>query len=205
MKKVVIIGGGFAGSYIAKSVEELFDVTLIDNKDYFEFTPGILRTIIIPEHRKKIQALHSSYLKQTNIIKGQVTKVSETEVFIGEKKLNFDYLIICSGSRYNTPIKEQNIVLATRANILQKHNEQLDKSKNVLIIGGGFVGVELAAEIVWKYKDKKVIIVQFKDCLMDRSNLKAQEFAKKYLENNGIKIIFNEFVLNNKGKVFTTD
>ncbi len=204
MKHVVIIGGGFAGSFIAKSLETRFDVTLIDNKDYFEFTPGILRTIILPQHSKKIQVLHSNYLKQTKIINGKVTKVSKTEVFIGTKKISFDYLVICSGSRYNTPIKEQNIVLATRAETLQKHHKKLDASKNVLIIGGGLVGVELAAEIIWKYKNKNITIVQSKNSLMDRNNLKAQEFAKKYLTKKGVKIIFNEIVLNNKKNVFIT-
>ena len=32
MKKIVIIGGGFAGSYCAKNLEKDFDVTLIDTK-----------------------------------------------------------------------------------------------------------------------------------------------------------------------------
>ena len=36
MKKVLIIGGGFAGSIITKKLENKFDVTLIDSKDYFE-------------------------------------------------------------------------------------------------------------------------------------------------------------------------
>lgn len=205
MKKIIIIGGGFAGSCIAKSLEKKFDVTLIDSKDYFEYTPGILRTIILPKHSKKIQVLHSKYLRHTKIITNKVTDVSSTAVFIGKKKIGFDYLIICSGSRYNTPIKEQSLILATRANILQKHHKKLSESKNVLIIGGGLVGVELAAEIVWKYKDKNITIVQSKNFLMDRSNLQAQEFAKEYLTKKGVKIIFNEFVLNNKSKVFTTN
>lgn len=37
--KLVIIGGGFAGAYVAKRVERHFETTLIDTKSYFEFTP----------------------------------------------------------------------------------------------------------------------------------------------------------------------
>ncbi len=57
MKRVVIVGGGFAGAYVARNLEKKFDVVLIDTKDYFEFTPSILRTIINPDHAKKIQAM----------------------------------------------------------------------------------------------------------------------------------------------------
>ena len=42
MKKLIILGGGFAGAKIAKALENIYDVILIDSKDYFEFTPGIL-------------------------------------------------------------------------------------------------------------------------------------------------------------------
>ena len=34
MKKIVIIGGGFAGSHIARNLEDKFEVILIDSKNY---------------------------------------------------------------------------------------------------------------------------------------------------------------------------
>lgn len=36
---------------------------------------------------------------------------------------------------------------------------QIEKSQNVIIVGGGAVGVELAGEIMDKYKQKKVMII----------------------------------------------
>ena len=69
MVKVCILGGGFAGSYIASKLENHFDVTLIDSKDYFEFTPGILRTVVKPTHSKKLQVLHKGYLKKAKFLK----------------------------------------------------------------------------------------------------------------------------------------
>src|SRR3989338_1455974 len=100
MKKVVVIGGGFAGSLIARKLQKDFEVTLIDTKPYFEFTPGILRTIVEPEHYKSIQVGHKDYLK-AKIIVGHVKKIEEDFVHVDGKKLPYDYLAICSGSRYN--------------------------------------------------------------------------------------------------------
>ena len=68
MKSVVVIGGGFAGSTIAKKLQNRFDVTLVDNKSYFEFTPGILRTIVHPTNQRCMQVEHKEYLKKTNVI-----------------------------------------------------------------------------------------------------------------------------------------
>ena len=87
MKKLVIIGGGFAGSYIARNLQYDMDVTLIDTKDYFEYTPGILKTIINPEHMYQIQKRHSDYLKKAKIVIGEVKEVSKNFVKVNDEKI----------------------------------------------------------------------------------------------------------------------
>src|SRR3989344_5415849 len=118
-KNLVVIGGGFAGSCVAKSLEKKFDVTLVDTKEYFEFTPGILRTIVQPEHIKKIEVIHTHYLSRTRVIVGQVSEVSKEFIKVNNKKIQFDYLVICSGSSYHAPIKAQELIIATRARNLR--------------------------------------------------------------------------------------
>src|SRR3989338_11245284 len=115
MKRVVVIGGGFAGTCIASRLQKYFAVTLIDSKSYFEFTPSILRTILEPDHWNKIKVLHKSYLPHTRFILGVVSRVNKEHVQVGKEKIPFDYLVICSGSGYNAPIKEQHVVLPIRA------------------------------------------------------------------------------------------
>ena len=71
-KKVVIVGGGYAGVYAAKKLERKFQVTMIDTKDYFEFTPSRLRTLVEPWHTHKIHLPHSSILQHTKIVSDRV-------------------------------------------------------------------------------------------------------------------------------------
>jgi len=214
MKQVIIIGGGFAGAYAAQHLEKEYMVTLIDEKDYFEFTPSVLRTIVEPSHIKKIQVLHRHYLKRAHIIMGCVKEVREHELTLKNgKKLSFDYLVITSGSRYNLPIKEKDIVTATRAAHLRDCYKQLCEAKKVVIIGGGLVGVELAAEIAEHYSDKEVTIVHSRDKLMQRNHPKTIRYATKFLEKHNVNIIYNErvserkkgYVLTNKGTKIEDD
>jgi NADH dehydrogenase FAD-containing subunit len=198
MKKVAIIGGGFAGSKIAKSLENDFDVTLIDTKDYFEFTPSILSAITDPACLEDIQIMHTHYLKKAKVIIGRAEKISGNEVFVGKRKIKFDYLAISSGSKYSFPFKEHDALITSRANRLRNHYEDLHNSKNVLIIGGGLSGVELAAEIATKCHDKKITIVHAMDRLIERQPEKASEYAKRFLEKKGVKIIFNELIKGNR-------
>lgn len=205
MKKIIIMGGGFAGAYCARKLEKDFEVTIIDSKDYFEFTPSVLRTIVEPDHINKIQVRHSQYLHQVKIINEEVKNISPTAVIIKSGFLTFDYLILCSGSTYHTPIKEKNLVITSRAEELREYAEKLKEAQTVLIIGGGLVGVELAAEIVLAYPSKSVTMVHAKSELMERNPAKAREYAQKFLEQKGVQIMFNERVVSFGKKGYTSD
>lgn len=206
MKKVVIIGGGFAGSYAAKYFDNNkdFHVTFIDSKLYFEFTPGILRTIVEPGHLRKIQVMHTHYLHHTRLVVGTVNEVNRKEVIVGKEKIPFDHLVICSGSGYSLPIKEQHAVLATRAERLRDAHQRLEDAQKILIIGGGLVGVELAGEIVGKYRDKEIVLVHSGETLIERNHSKSIHYAEQFLRKMGVQIVYGERVKKSHGKKFIT-
>jgi len=193
MKKVVVIGGGFAGSLIAKALEKDYDVTLIDDKDYFEYTPSILRTIVEPETMRRIQVLHSGYLHRAHIHRDSVKTITHDAVRCGRKDVPFDYLVIASGSTYSVPIKH-NVIRSTRASELRRHATRVADAKSILIIGGGFVGVELAAEIAEKNNGKQITIIDPNTRVMSRGNPKASAYAQRWLERHGVKLLFGERV-----------
>ncbi len=204
MEKVVIIGGGFAGGSIALSLMDKASVTMIDTEDFFEYTPSILRTIVEPEYYKKINSKHSSYLPNAKIIRGHVKSINEKFITLKNgKKINFDYLAIASGSNYTQPIKEEDVFFANRIKHLLEAYEKIKKSKKICIIGGGIVGVELAAELCTHYKDKEITLIHAHSNLMERSNKKTSNYAKSFLEKNGVKIIFNKKITAKKRNELT--
>lgn len=206
MKKLIVIGGGFAGAHISKALEKYFDVMLVDSKDYFEFTPGILRTIVEPEHIRKIQVLHTHYLKRTKVIVGCVKAINKNYIVLDDnKQIYFDYLAICSGSSYNAPFKEKNIIKVTRAEHLRDCYNNLYKARRILIIGGGLVGVELASEICTHYRDKDITIIHSKDRLMERTHEKAIRYAENFLKGKGVKIIYGERAGKIHGDIYITN
>ncbi len=74
-KRLLIIGGGFAGAQSAKALEKLFDVVLVDTKDYFEYTPGILRTLALAPHFHSIHIKHEDFLQEATFCQQRVHKV----------------------------------------------------------------------------------------------------------------------------------
>lgn len=205
MKTVVIIGGGFAGALAAKKLESNFNVSLFDTKDYFEFTPSVLRTLVEPQHAKKIQVCYKDFLKKASFYKEKVTSLSIHEAKTHKRKASFDYAIVCSGSTYASPIKESGLVIASRAKELIQIAENLRKAKKILIIGGGLVGVELAAEICTHFSDKNVMIAHSGKELIDRNPVKARKYAQAFLEKRGVAISWDTFIKEKKGKTFIAE
>src|SRR3989344_3179021 len=188
MKKLVVIGGGFAGSIIARRLEQRMDVTLIDAKEYFEFTPGILRALVRFNHLSAIQALHASYLRRTRVVVGTANHISTNQVQVGNQTLPYDYLVIATGSRYATPIKDSVVALASRTNDFNDYFHRLQAARQVLIIGGGLVGVELAAEISTRYPSKKIILAHAGTHLLERNTLTVQRYATRFLQRHKVEI-----------------
>ena len=53
--KVVVIGGSFAGLRVQRELSDDFDVTVVDLKQYFEYTPGVLRLYTQPKVRVRVR------------------------------------------------------------------------------------------------------------------------------------------------------
>lgn len=97
-KRVVVVGGGFAGSFIAKQLvkhTDLIDLTLIDIKEYFEHTPAVVREIVsyaVNDGSLDIDVPstvleHSSYLHpKGKLIVGEVVDVSIYDVTVNVTK-----------------------------------------------------------------------------------------------------------------------
>ena len=201
MKKVVVVGGGFAGTRVAKKLNGKCNLTLIDTEDYFEYTPGILRVLVEPQHYEKLHVKHKDYLPDAKIVVGHVKKIDKKSIsLVGGKKINYDYLVIASGSHYNNPIKEQDTYFANRVKHLLEANKRMQNSNKIAIVGGGLVGIELAAEIVTHYDDKIVTIIHSGDKILERNNVKTQNYATKFLADRGVKIIFNERIIDKDKK-----
>ena len=57
------------------------------------------------------------------------------------------------------PFKEENVVVATRGSTLSQYYQTAATSESILVIGGGIVGVEVAAELAETFPGKSISLV----------------------------------------------
>ncbi len=153
--RLVVIGGGFAGALIAKLSEDSFrSVTLIDQKSYWEYTPSVPSILGDQKPPERIQLEHTVYLAPSTTVElGQVREVDMASKCVlvyqdgfDSKRVEFDHLVLCTGTNYAKPFRESrggNVVLASRAQHLHDARNKIQSARRILIIGGGIVGGEV--------------------------------------------------------------
>lgn len=171
-KRIVIIGGGFAGLQTAKKINsKYFQVVLIDKVNYYQFQPllyqvataGLEPSSIAYPHRKTFHNRDDFHVRSCLAKRVRPEeKVLETSIGI----INYDYLVIATGcdTNYfgNNDLKESTYALKSISEALLARNrillsfekalsvkseEKLKELLTFVIVGGGATGVELSGAL----------------------------------------------------------
>ena len=178
LPRVVIIGGGFAGIMLAKKLRNKeLQVVLLDKNNYHTFQPllyqvatgGLEPDSIAFPIRKVIKDFSNFYFRLAEVSK---INSNENEVITNIGKLDYNYLVIASGSKanyfgnaniekYSMDMKTVPQSLDLRSLILENFEDALLTSNlddrnalmNFVLVGGGPTGVELAGALAEMKKE----------------------------------------------------
>ncbi|KAK7312681.1 hypothetical protein VNO77_36740 [Canavalia gladiata] len=188
--RVVILGGGVAGSLVAKSLQFHARVTLIDPKEYFEITWASLRAMVEPSFAERSVINHRDYLTNGDIVTSSAVNVTETEVVTADgRQIVYDYLVIAIG--HADPVPKTR---SERLNQFKEENQKIKSARSILIVGGGPTGVELAAEIAVDFPDKKLTLVHKGTRLLEFIGAKAGDKALKWLKSKNVEVKLEQLV-----------
>jgi len=104
MKKVIILGGGFAGVEVAIKLQKskLFEVTLISERDYLYLYPVSIWVptgeIDFENTKLPLGEIQKKYPFRLIIDKVESVTSSENTVLLQKQTLTYDYLVIATGS-----------------------------------------------------------------------------------------------------------
>ena len=167
-KRIIVIGGGFAGLQFIKNLKEgLFDILLIDRLNHHQFQPLFYQVATSQIEPSSISfPLRKIFQKRedTAIRLAEVLSVDPVKNTINTTAgiLSFDFLVIATGGKTNffgneaimknslslkttyEAIKIRNVILENFENILNSGDKADESLFNIIIVGGGPTGVELS-------------------------------------------------------------
>ncbi|XP_057807539.1 uncharacterized protein LOC131022133 isoform X2 [Salvia miltiorrhiza] len=163
-----------------------------------------MRSKVEPTFAERSVIYHKDYLTNGRLVVGKAISISNSQVLTSDgHQIPYDYLVIATGHNDSFP--------ETRYERLQEfrsEHEEIRSSDSILIVGGGPVGVELAAEIAVDFPEKKVTLVHDGSRLLEFMGPKAADKALGWLKSRRVEVKLQQSVdLNNfseESKIFVT-
>ncbi|GMF39842.1 unnamed protein product [Phytophthora fragariaefolia] len=220
MKRIVIVGAGSAGirvaQVLAKSLSESdnIEVVVLEKSAYYYHVVGAPRAFVDTSYTNKMfipydNAIPKHAAKFVRIVRGVATRISavtnevsyhaigsDDQQSAATETLQFNYLVLATGSTYSALTKpdSHNYARSATEAKLQEVRGHIEKAGSVLVVGGGAVGCEVAAEIKAKYPAKTVTIVDANDKLDAWNNLrdKFDAYLDASLDKLDVKVVLGE-------------
>jgi len=209
-KRVIIVGCGFAGLKLSKSLKDVdVQVVLIDKLNYHQFQPlfyqvatsGIEPSAISFPIRKIFQKQNNLYFRVTEVLSIRATeKRIETELGL----IDYDFLVLATGATnhffglknmpmYSYPMKTTAQSILLRNKLLQNFEDAVGQNDevvrkavlNIVVIGGGPTGVEISGAL--GEMRKFIIPKDFKEICLDEVKVTLIEAGPKLLPNMSMK------------------
>ncbi len=213
MKKVVIVGGVAGGASAAarlRRMKEDFEITILDKGPYVSFAncglPYYVGNVI--KEQKSLELVTPGRFKSWfNIdvrVNNEVLAIDRNNKKITVKDLakseeytlDYDYLLLATGSKPIIPsfqgleyVPYHSIWTIPDAVKIRDFIEKY-KIKKAVIVGGGFIGLEMAENLVEKGVNVK--IVEMLDQVMPSIDREMAQFIHQELILNGVCLVLED-------------
>jgi 3-phenylpropionate/trans-cinnamate dioxygenase ferredoxin reductase subunit len=213
-KQITIIGGGQTAAYAAKEIRSLdtnSHITIISEEKYLPYErPPLSKDFILDKMNfNDLLFFPESFYKENNINFIPNTKIIKAD--FDNKKINsstndfnYDKLLIATGSSNRHLIVNEKKILPESNIIYLRNSEEskvlkkkINEAQNITIVGGGFIGLEIASSAL--QKGKNITILEKGDQLMGRViPLKIANLIQEKHESMGASINLNVEIENIK-------
>ena len=245
MKRILILGGGFAGIECCLKLESYFknnseiEITLVSEDNFILFTPMLPQVASGTIETRHIVTPIRTLIKKTKFYEGKIKYIDphgKSVALYGTNEnrgmlIHYDFLVVALGSQtnffgmkdveknaYGMNSIDDAILLRNRIiDLLEQAENETDpilrKSLlRIVVVGGGFAGVETAGEIndsihdILEYypnidtTNVKVSLIEASTKILAGFPQKLARFAKHKLIERGIDVLLDTSVTSFDGK-----
>lgn len=195
-KKLIIVGGGYLGAELAKTLEAHLDVTLIEARHSFVHTPAMIRAMVDPSLLDRALMRYDKLLKKGRVLHARVSSVDGEGVTLDDgSRHEADYIVMATGSTNGSFTPAADSIDEFRAVVADVH-AKLKAAKTVAIVGAGTVGTELAGEISHAMPEKTVTLISDQARLLPQMPLNFGKSLTQKLKEAGVDVRFGVSVQN---------
>jgi len=189
-RTVAVIGGGYGGAAVAKALDDVADVVLVEPKDAFHHNAAALRAVVRPDWLTRIFLPYDNLLTHGQVIRDRAVSVSPGAVtLVSGAQVEADYIVLATGSQYPFPAKTDVPDSATAQERYLRLHKELGNAERILLVGAGPVGLELAGELAAGWPDKHITLIDPADRILPAYSPQLREEVGRQLDALGIQLI----------------
>ncbi|KAJ9150414.1 Apoptosis-inducing factor 2 [Pleurostoma richardsiae] len=180
------------------------DITIVDERDGFYHLIGSPLALALESYAEKawvkFDDVAALQVPNIHVVQGSVTKVDCAAKTATVKEsardeplqLDYDYLVTASGLRRVWPVVPQSL---KRKQYLFEAGDHIHSvstaDKGVVVVGGGAVGIEMAAELKLVQPQTKVFLAHSRDKLLSAEPLpdECKDKALELLREAGVEVL----------------
>ncbi|RJF89313.1 FAD-dependent oxidoreductase [Oleomonas cavernae] len=196
---VVIYGGGMAGALLAKALAPEFRVTLVDPNEYFEVPMSVPRSLVKPGFADAAIIPFAAALPGVAHVRGALVEMHPEGGLVQLKNGKEELLkgrvsVLATGSKFSNALMRaiDGASVRERKEFYVQYHRRIVASQNILIVGGGPIGVEVAGEIIENHPAKKIIILEAGPRVLAGTSEAAAAQAAKVLKASGVTVLTDE-------------
>ncbi|MEO3356195.1 NAD(P)/FAD-dependent oxidoreductase [Acinetobacter haemolyticus] len=205
MERIVIVGAGQAAGWAVSTLRQngfLGEIHVVSNEDqvFYERPPLSKQVLSKEASYESLNLFSTEQVQEFNIqwhkpdVATQVDRQQKQVVLESGQILPYDKLLIATGSRARVPVNTwqfiPNVVTLRNVQDCERLAEILQHAQKLAVVGGGWIGLEIAATA--RKQGKEVHIFEYGDRLCARSvSPDVSEFLKAIHEQQGTQIHLN--------------
>ena len=98
-KRIAIVGGGYLGAELAKAMDDIADVTLIEPRSHFVHASAMIRAVVQPSLVEDSLIPYDRLLKRGRVVAARATGVDGEGVTLDSgARVDADYIVVATGS-----------------------------------------------------------------------------------------------------------
>lgn len=201
-KNVVVLGASFTGVHLAKRLSETlptgYRVVMIEKNSHFNYSFNFPRYSVVPGHERQAFIPYDGIARDApngifRHVRDTATLITEDQVNLASgDKVDYAYLTIATGSWQALPAKVTATDSGEACAELRTVQENIKSARKIAVVGGGAVGIELAADIKSFYPEKHVTLVHSRGQLLNNFGPRLHEFVLNVFRRLEIETILGE-------------
>jgi len=189
---VAVIGGGYGGIEVARALDEVADVVLIEPREAFHHNAAALRAVVRPGFAEQTFISYDKLLVHGRVERDTADVVTPGSITLKSgRQIAADYVVLATGATHPFPGNSTHLDTAPALRDYAELQTQVAAADRIVLAGAGPIGLELAGEIKAEWPGKDVVIVDPAPVILPDRSAELRAEIERQLDELGVTLILD--------------